>query len=323
MRPIEFYTTPEGEVTIREMGMPERQLKESDTEFIQRFLEVLEEFYPEAYKALRETYARYDGNRLWRDFLAVRRFIKCNFGLYDNEIDIDENWNFKFEFVGCPMRGECVGFKVICQPQFNSKLSDRQLEIMRLCYEGLSDEEVGKGCSSLPTQSTIIVVIAFGNWGFTPWQSLIGTQPRKVYLRRLFNATLIYLTQLIMTKKERELTGGEVAVAILILLFSLVVLGNATEVCRIVIALVMMIGDLVLVYQAKYPTKKEVDMTDQQYLIKNLLIGAAELGAATQRKYDHPRLDLITQREAYKFFEERDTAYGEEFTHGEAWVKKW
>lgn len=84
-------------------------------------------------------------------------------------------------------------------------------------------------------------------------------QPRKVYLRRLFNATLIYLTQLIMTKKqveERELTGGEVAVAILILLFSLVVLGNATEVCRIVIALVMMIGDLVLVYQAKYSTKK-------------------------------------------------------------------
>ena len=61
MRPIEFYTTPEGEVTIREMGMPERQLKESDTEFIQRFLEVLEEFYPEAYKALRETYAKYDG----------------------------------------------------------------------------------------------------------------------------------------------------------------------------------------------------------------------------------------------------------------------
>lgn len=62
-----------------------------------------------------------------------------------------------------------------------------------------------------------------------------------------------------MTKKqveERELTGGEVAVAILILLFSLVVLGNATEVCRIVIALVMMIGDLVLIYQAKYPTKK-------------------------------------------------------------------
>lgn len=195
MRPIEFYTTPEGEVTIREMGMPERQLKESDTEFIQRFLEVLEEFYPEAYKALRETYAKYDGNRLWRDFLAVRRFIKCNFGLYDNEIDIDENWNFKFEFVGCPMRGECAGFKVICQPKFNSNLSERQLEIMRLCYEGLSDEEVGKRMFLSSHTINNHVVTASGNWVFTLWQSLIGTQPRKDYLRRPFNATLIHLTQ--------------------------------------------------------------------------------------------------------------------------------
>ena len=61
MRPIEFYTTPGGEVTIKEIGMPERQLKESDIEFIQRFLEVLEEFYPEAYEALRKIYARYEG----------------------------------------------------------------------------------------------------------------------------------------------------------------------------------------------------------------------------------------------------------------------
>ena len=44
MRAIEFYTTPEGEITIREQGMPERQLKESDIDFIQDFLEVLEEF---------------------------------------------------------------------------------------------------------------------------------------------------------------------------------------------------------------------------------------------------------------------------------------
>ena len=107
MRAIEFYTTPEGNVTIREQGQPERQLKESDTDFIQHFLEVLEEFYPEAYASLRKYYARYDGNKCYRDFLAVRRFIKCNFGLYDNMIDVDENWNFRFEFVGCPLRREC------------------------------------------------------------------------------------------------------------------------------------------------------------------------------------------------------------------------
>lgn len=91
MRAIEFYTTPSGEVTIKEQGQPERQLKESDTDFIQSFLEILEEFYPEAYAALRKYYARYDGNKCYRDFLAVRRFIKCNFGLYDNMIDVDEN----------------------------------------------------------------------------------------------------------------------------------------------------------------------------------------------------------------------------------------
>ena len=142
MRAIEFYTTPSGEVTIKEQGQPERQLKESDTDFIQSFLEILEEFYPEAYAALRKYYARYDGNKCYRDFLAVRRFIKCNFGLYDNMIDVDENWNFKFEFVGCPLRGECDGFKKICEPKFNSTLSDSQLRVMELCYYGKKDEEI-------------------------------------------------------------------------------------------------------------------------------------------------------------------------------------
>lgn len=144
MRAIEFYTTPEGEVTIREQGMPEHNLKESDINFIQRLLEVLEEFYPEAYKALREAYAKYDGNKTYRDFLAVRRFIKCNFGLYDNMVDVDENWNFQFEFVGCPLRGECKGFNTICNPKFNSTLSDCQLRVMRMCYYGKSDDEIAE-----------------------------------------------------------------------------------------------------------------------------------------------------------------------------------
>ena len=104
MKPIEFYTTPEGEVTMRPLGEAERQLRESDTEFIQAFLEILREFYTEAYTALMEIYSKSSENKRYRDFLAVRRFIKCNFGLYDNVIDIDENWNFRFEFVGCPLR---------------------------------------------------------------------------------------------------------------------------------------------------------------------------------------------------------------------------
>lgn len=62
-----------------------------------------------------------------------------------------------------------------------------------------------------------------------------------------------------MAKKEveeRELTGEEVAVAVIIMLIALWILGDATEIYRIIISFVIMIGDLVLMYQAMYDTKK-------------------------------------------------------------------
>lgn len=144
MRPIEFYTTPEGEVTLREAGKAERQLKETDTEFVQAFLSVLREYYPEAYTALMELYSKSEANKQYRDYMAVRRFIKCNFGVYDNTIDVDANWGFNFEFVSCPLRGECKWDGKLCQPKFNSTLSSRQMEVMELCYNGVSDEEIAE-----------------------------------------------------------------------------------------------------------------------------------------------------------------------------------
>ena len=78
MRAIEFYMTPKGEVILKEEGKPEHQLKETDYDFISSFLNVIEEFYPDAYKKLMEEYARSEKRRTYRDFLAVRRFIKCN-----------------------------------------------------------------------------------------------------------------------------------------------------------------------------------------------------------------------------------------------------
>lgn len=144
MKAIEFYTTPEGEVTMCPIGEAERQLKETDTDFIQAFLAILREFYPEAYDALMDIYSKNSNNKRYRDFIAVRRFIKCNFGLYDNMIDVDENWNFNFEFVGCPLHGECKHDKVICAPKFNSKLSDRQIEVMRMLYDGKNDSEIAE-----------------------------------------------------------------------------------------------------------------------------------------------------------------------------------
>lgn len=142
MKPIEFYTTPEGEVTMRPLGEAERQLKESDREFIQTFMEILREFYPDALDALMDIYSKSEANKNYRDYLVVRRFIKCNFGLYDNMIDVDAHWNFNFEFVGCPLRGECKYDKVVCSPKFDSKLSCRELEVMRMLFKGVCDSEI-------------------------------------------------------------------------------------------------------------------------------------------------------------------------------------
>lgn len=142
MKPIELYTTPEGDVTLREMGEAERQLKETDTEFIQKMLSTLNDFYPQAHEALMQIYSKSALNKSYRDYLAVRRFIKCNFGVYDNAVDIDQNFNFKFEFVSCPLRGECKWDGVLCQPQFNNQLSTRQAEVMKLCYRGMKDEQI-------------------------------------------------------------------------------------------------------------------------------------------------------------------------------------
>lgn len=144
MQSIEFYMTPKGEVMLREEGKLEKELKEQDYDFISAFLKVLEEFYPDAHKKLMEEYARSEKNKTYRNFLAVRRFIKCNLGNYDNVIDVDQEWNFKFEFVGCPLRGECRGEKVICNPRFESNLSPRQNDVMKMCCEGKSDEEIAE-----------------------------------------------------------------------------------------------------------------------------------------------------------------------------------
>jgi DNA-binding CsgD family transcriptional regulator len=142
MKPVECYITPEGEIIIRPLNESERQLKETDTDFIQDILECLKEFYPETYEALIEIYSKSSANKRYRDFLCVRRFIKCNFSLYDNVIDIDDRMNFKFEFVECPVRGECKFDKIICCPKFNSKLSDREMEVMKMLYNGKTDSEV-------------------------------------------------------------------------------------------------------------------------------------------------------------------------------------
>jgi DNA-binding NarL/FixJ family response regulator len=144
MNSYEFYATPEGEVMFRQNGQAESQLKETDVEFIDAFLSIISEFYTEAHHALMSAYSRSALNARYRNFLVLRRFIKCNFGVFDNLMDVDELWNFKFEFVQCPLRGECKLEHIVCFPKFNSQLSTRQLEVMKLFTEGVSDSDIAE-----------------------------------------------------------------------------------------------------------------------------------------------------------------------------------
>ena len=143
MSSFEFYTTPEGDVMIRE-GNTLKVLTEAERTFITEFLHNIMEFYPKAFKALCAEYVTSKLNRNYYEFLIVRRFIKCNFGEYDNKLDITETGTYNFEFVGCPLRGECKYDRCICQPVFNSTLSSRELEVMKMIYQRYTVEEISE-----------------------------------------------------------------------------------------------------------------------------------------------------------------------------------
>lgn len=141
---IEFYITPNGEVMINSTAAGVRKFEASDRVFVRRMMDKIEQLYPESLKALSSHYQKLAAVPAIFEFTIVRRFIKCNFGEYDSVMDIDQFGNFNFEEVSCPMRGECPLEDIACKPKFNSKLSDREFEIMRLRYDGVKLEEIAE-----------------------------------------------------------------------------------------------------------------------------------------------------------------------------------
>jgi DNA-binding CsgD family transcriptional regulator len=142
MSPTEFYTAPNGEVMYNQNGQAAKQLCVTDTDIVDRLLEMMMEFYPEAYKAASEAYQASAKNIPYYRFLMARRFLKCNWGGYDNVLDIDHLGRMNFEYVSCPMRGECKHDGIICNPKFNTTLSAREMEVMQMCSEGRTDDDI-------------------------------------------------------------------------------------------------------------------------------------------------------------------------------------
>lgn len=118
---------------------------ESQTELIKSILDEIREYYPIAYNALSREYQKSALNVPYYQYLIVRRFCKCNFGKLDGtKYDISRIGKFNFEKVECPLRGECRFEGVICSPKFNSKLSDAELRVMKLVYQGVGKNEIAE-----------------------------------------------------------------------------------------------------------------------------------------------------------------------------------
>ena len=142
MREIEMYIYENELWAITDDGRNHR-VSENEKETIQPILATIREQYPEAYAALEECYSKSASNVPYYQYLIVRRFCKCNCGTLDpTEKDIDHHGRFHFENVSCPLRGECRYEGRICKPKFNSSLSEAELRVMKLIYEGLGTDEV-------------------------------------------------------------------------------------------------------------------------------------------------------------------------------------
>lgn len=140
---IEFFTDPHGKVMISDQnGIHSYEIE--DREFTSALFLRIEDEYPAAFKALTELYRKSSVNVPYFRYLVCSRFIRCNFSAYDRRVDIDHQGQFQLEEVSCPLRSECLYAGVICDAKFNTHLSQRQEEVMRLYCEGLSEEEIGR-----------------------------------------------------------------------------------------------------------------------------------------------------------------------------------
>ena len=144
LQKIEFVGLPDGEVEVRTEGKAVFTLTPEHTEFTNLFIELLIQKKPVAYDKLSERYKNSKLNRPYHDFLVTRGFIKCNFILHDNRWDIDENGNFKTEFIICPRMGECKECGLICNSPDNMDLSTRETEILGLIAAGNDNLEIAE-----------------------------------------------------------------------------------------------------------------------------------------------------------------------------------
>ncbi len=140
---IEFFTYG-NEVLVRTADGSVRPLEPADYDLINEMCEYLGTFYPQAYAALCEEYKQSSLNQPYYRFRIVSRFVRCNFGALDDVPDISQEMHCRFEYVPCPLRGECRLDRIVCRPEFNHQISPAEMQVLALVYAGKTEEAIAE-----------------------------------------------------------------------------------------------------------------------------------------------------------------------------------
>lgn len=149
---MEFYNDPTGKKTLFSYNGEYKELTQNEEAIIEYHLEMIESNFPLAYKRLCEIYdVNVKGNKpiaitKLEKFRKVRRFIRCNLLVCDNIPDVTPDGRINIENVPCPLKGtgDCKDENCICHPEQCNVLSSREIEIVMLICDCLSDQEIAK-----------------------------------------------------------------------------------------------------------------------------------------------------------------------------------
>lgn len=133
---FEFNSRPGAIVEVRHYDEPIYILTEYHRDVVSPLYCEIRERFPEAYADLCPRYKDSLQNTWYFEFRVVCGFIKCNWGSFDNKWDIDENGDWHFEYVVCPLSGECKSENRICNPKEKIPLSDSEVRVLLLIARG-------------------------------------------------------------------------------------------------------------------------------------------------------------------------------------------
>jgi len=138
-----FWTTDKNRLMVHDIKTDEYYPFTADhIDLIDRCEQKIQQDFPDTWYSLKQEYTSPTMPVPWVvRFKRINRFLKCNFSVHDNRPDIDDDWNFDFEKVPCPLRGECQ--REYCNPKLTHELTKREIEVIQLHVEGFRQQEIG------------------------------------------------------------------------------------------------------------------------------------------------------------------------------------